>query len=222
MNFEILNMKRIRSTNSHLSYFVLNTPYIILITLYFILASSCGKKDPNSPGVEFMPDMYRSPSLEVYSTNGILPDSMASQKPVKGTIPMTGYIPYPYANDTAGYTAAGKFLKNPIEWSAQAMAQGEALYIKFCIHCHGPEGKGDGTIVANGKFPGAPPAYTSGALKNLPEGKIFHTLTYGKGLMGSHASQLSQEERWKVVHYVQKLQHAGEVVASADTSATKK
>jgi len=30
--------------------------------------ASCGKKDANSPGVEFMPDMYRSPSLEVYGT----------------------------------------------------------------------------------------------------------------------------------------------------------
>ena len=31
-------------------------------------------------------------------------------------------------------------------------------------------------------------------------------MTYGKGLMGSHASQLTKEERWKVVYYVQKLQ----------------
>ncbi len=29
-----------------------------------IASTSCGKKDPNSPGTEFMPDMYRSPSLE--------------------------------------------------------------------------------------------------------------------------------------------------------------
>lgn len=196
--------------------------YLILGTLYLVLASSCGKKDPNSPGTEFMSEMYRSPSLEVYNSNNILPDSMASQTPVKGTIPMTGYVPYPYPNDTAGYSAAGKFLKNPIEYSENVIAEGEVLYTKFCISCHGTEGKGDGTIVANGKFPGAPPAY-SGALKNLPEGKIFHTLMYGKGLMGSHASQLSQEERWKLVHYVQKLQHLGEVApVVAETAEVSK
>lgn len=188
-----------------------NFSYLILCTLYLVLASSCGKKDPNSPGVEFMPDMYRSPSLEAYAANDILPDSMTAQQPVAGTIPMTGAMPYPYPNDTAGYSAAGKYLKNPIEYSDRALADGQVLYGKFCIHCHGAEGKGDGTIVANGKFPGAPPSYSSAAIKNLPEGKIFHTLTYGKGLMGSHASQLSQEERWKIVHYVQKLQHLGEV-----------
>jgi hypothetical protein len=52
-------------------------------------------------------------------------------------------------------------------------------------------------------------------LKNLPEGKIFHTLTYGKGTMGSHASQLTQEERWKLVFYVQKLQGPKEVVSDS-------
>jgi len=36
----------------------------------------------------------------------------------------------------------------------------------------------------------------------LTEGKMFHTITYGKGLMGSHSSQLNKEERWKLVHYI--------------------
>ena len=35
---------------------------------------------------------------------------------------------------------------------------------------------------------------------------MFHTITYGKNLMGSHASQLNNEERWKVIRYVQTLQ----------------
>ena len=43
-------------------------------------------------------------------------------------------------------------------------------------------------------------------MSDLPEGKIFHTITFGKNLMGSHASQLNHEERWKIVHYVQTLQ----------------
>jgi hypothetical protein len=30
-----------------------------------VLLASCGG-DPNSPGVEYMPDMYRSPAMEAY------------------------------------------------------------------------------------------------------------------------------------------------------------
>jgi mono/diheme cytochrome c family protein len=57
------------------------------------------------------------------------------------------------------------------------------LYGKFCVHCHGDAGKGDGKVGA--KLPGPPPAY-DGALKNLSEGKMFYSISYGKGTMGPH------------------------------------
>jgi len=167
--------------------------------------SSCGKKDANSPGVEFMPDMYRSPSLEYYQVHTVDGDTVYNaQKPVKGTV-ARGYMPYAYENSTQGYEAAGLNLKNPLTTLSheEYEKQGEEIYGKFCVHCHGATGGGDGKVA--GKLPGAPPAY-NGTLKNLPEGKIFHSITYGKGLMGQHASQLTQEERWKLVYYVQKLQ----------------
>lgn len=170
--------------------------------------TACGKHDANSPGVEFMPDMYRSPSLEVYGTRIIDGDTVhatsAHMLPVRGTV-ARGYMPYPYPNNNDGYELAGMHLHNPLPASDRTKyeQEGEKLYGKYCIHCHGPEGGGDGKV--GQKLPGAPPAY-NGALKNLPEGKIFHSITYGKGLMGSHASQLSQEERWKLVYFVQKLQ----------------
>jgi mono/diheme cytochrome c family protein len=178
--------------------------------------TSCGKHDENSPGVEFMPDMYRSPSLEsnmAYTSLESGEIMQANRLPVKGTI-ARGYLPYIYGNDTAGYANAGRYLHNPLARNEMNLKQGEELYGKFCVHCHGASGQGDGLV--GGKLPGAPPSYTGAALKNLPEGKIFHTITYGKGLMGSHASQLTQDERWKLVLYVQKLQNPeGAVTAAA-------
>jgi mono/diheme cytochrome c family protein len=178
--------------------------------------ASCGKKDTNSPGVEFMPDMYVSPSMEVYGTREIDGDTMYSTEfmPVKGTI-ARGYIPYAYPNTPQGYEQAGMYLRNPVALTPQVEKDGEALYGKFCVHCHGATGAGDGKV--GQKLPGAPPAY-NGALKDLPEGKIFHSITYGKGLMGNHASILTQEERWKLVHYVQKLQ--GPKETATDTTKT--
>ena len=179
--------------------------------------TSCGKKDANSPGVEFMPDMYRSPSLEVYGTQLIDGDSIHSTSarmlPVKGSI-ARGYIPYAYPNTPEGYDMAGTHLHNalPVSDREKYEKEGEILYGKFCIHCHCATGGGDGKVGL--KLPGAPPPY-NGSLKNLPEGKIFHSITYGKGMMGSHASQLTQEERWKLVYFVQKLQGPKEVAADS-------
>lgn len=190
-----------------------------------VMAVGC-KNDPLSPGVEYMPDMYRSPSYETYSVNPFYGDSMSNRKPVPGTVTKgdrwnnvfsPDAIPYPYENTPEGYEASAQN-KNPLQRTEQFVAEGKVAYEKFCVHCHGATGMGDGTIVANGKFPGPPPAY-NGPLKGLPEGKIFHSITYGKGLMGSHASQLSKTDRWKVTMYVQELQGNGGAGAATDTAA---
>jgi mono/diheme cytochrome c family protein len=184
--------------------------------------TSCGKKDANSPGTEFMPDMYRSPSLEVNSTHTIDGDTINNaMKPVKGTV-ARGYLPYAYPNTPEGYEQAGLNVHNPLAAAnrEQWEKDGEVLYSKFCVHCHGATGAGDGKVGA--KLPGPPPAYSSGAIKSLPEGKIFHSITYGKGSMGSHASQLTQEERWKLVYYVQKLQGPKEVAVDSTKKETTK
>ncbi|MBL7902727.1 MAG: cytochrome c [Bacteroidia bacterium] len=178
--------------------------------------SSCGKRDANSPGVEFFPDMYRSPSLEYYNVHTVDGDTVYNaMHPVSGTV-ARGYIPYTYPNTPEGYEQAGLNLKNPLDASKRENweKEGEVLYGKFCVHCHGATGAGDGKV--GGKLPGPPPAY-DGALKNLPEGKIFHSITYGKNSMGSHASQLTAEERWKLVVYVQKLQ--GPKTTGTDSTA---
>ncbi len=195
---------------------------IAVVGIVAIAFTACDKKNPNSPGVEFMPDMYRSPSLEsnmAYVTlkNGKeTGDTMqANRLPVAGTI-ARGYMPYLYANTPEGYEAAGVNLKSPLENNTANLKEGEVLYGKFCVHCHGAAGEGDGKVGL--KLPGPPPAYST--LKALPEGKMFHSITYGKGLMGSHASQLSKDERWKLVLYIHKLQFPNGT--ASDSTATAK
>ncbi len=182
---------------------------ITFLAVVMLIWTGC-KSDPLSPGFEYMPDMYRSKSLETYgeySNQDINNNNhkMTARKPVEGTI-ARGYNIYPYPNTLEGYEQAGNELNNPIVCSEQILKEGELLYGKFCTHCHGAGGKGDGQITKSSKWPGPPPAYDSPQLINLPAGKMFHSITYGKGNMGSHASQLTHEERWKLVHYVQKLQ----------------
>lgn len=186
-----------------------------------IVFTSCEKRDPNSPGVEFMPDMYRSPSLEsnmayVYIENGkeTLDTLQANRMPVAGTI-ARGYMPYTYPNSSEGYEAAGTNLRNPLQSNELFLKEGEELYGKYCVHCHGKGGEGDGLV--GGKLPGPPPAYST--LKNLSEGKMFHTITFGKGLMGAHASLMSQEERWKVILYIRKLQFPNGMTPVVDSVA---
>lgn len=53
-------------------------------------------------------------------------------------------------------------------------------------------------------------------MKAYPEGRIFHVVTYGKGAMGSYASQLTTKQRWMVTAYIRSKIGGG--AASIDTS----
>jgi mono/diheme cytochrome c family protein len=186
---------------------------------FAIAFTSCDKHDSNSPGVEFMPDMYRSPSLEsnmAYVDMNTGDTLEANRMPVAGTV-ARGYMPYAYANTPEGYEAAGANLRNPLRSNDLNLKEGQELYGKFCVHCHGATGEAEGLVAA--KLPGPPPAYST--LKNLSEGKMFHSITYGKGLMGAHAPLLSTEERWKVVLYIQKLQFPNGRPTASDSVAVK-
>lgn len=177
----------------------LNITLKLAVVATVVSFTSCKEKNGMAP--EYMPDMYRSPAVEPYVDYADYgnPDEMSVKKPVEGTIPR-GHAPYAYNNTPEDYELAGQNVKNPIPYSEDVVNDGKELYGMFCVHCHGKTGQGDGSIVEREKFPPIPTKFTE-ALE-LVEGKMFHTITYGKGLMGSHASQLSQEERWKLVHYI--------------------
>ena len=184
----------------------LNTLSKLAIVAAVISITSCKEEGGLAP--EYMPDMYRSPAVEPYVDYGELrgkyssseyTDKMTARKPVEGTI-ARGYMPYTYNNTPEDYQLAGVNVKNPIAYSDKVVKDGEELYGMFCVHCHGKTGQGDGVLIQNDKYPPLPVKFAEGL--DISEGKMFHTITYGKGLMGSHASQLRQEERWKLVHYI--------------------
>ncbi len=105
--------------------------------------------------------------------------------------------------DIPTWVMAAKILVNPIAWSESVEEEGKVLYERNCQHCHGATGAGDGK--AGVVYKGVP-NYASDAYKNLNDGHIFHVITHGKGRMWSHKSQTTPEERWKIVHYVHRLQ----------------
>ena len=182
---------------------------IIVILSFLIIFSSC---ETEGPGYEFMPNMYRSPSLETYGQNAVFEDSLNARKPVKGTIARNYLSTFYYEGSLEGYLDAGENAVNPFENSDVNIEEGKKLYSMFCQHCHGEFGAGGGSITH--PIYSAIPHYNDGKLlrrANVPmnkitSGHIFHALTFGLNAMGPHSSQLSEEERWKIVLYVQELQ----------------
>ena len=186
---------------------IINT-VIVLAAIVTTTLTSC--EDPNSPGVEYMPDMYRSPAIETY-VDYEYTDSMSARLPVENTV-ARGYKPFPFENTLEGYEEAGKKMKIPFQVTDEMLKRGGALYASFCQHCHGPKGQGKGSI--NHPAYSAVPSYTDEtknrrggrSMSELQSGHIYHVIMYGLNAMGSHAPQLNEKERWEIIAYVHTLQ----------------
>ncbi|MEN8137102.1 MAG: quinol:electron acceptor oxidoreductase subunit ActD [Bacteroidota bacterium] len=196
-----VNVKEIKKDKGKKLWFKVPAASLILLLGF----TSCSSSDEvqREPETIFMPNMYYSIAYEPYSEdpNGV--NNMEARIPVEGTV-KRGYVPYGIPDTNEGYQYALENLKSPITATEKTDKQGEDLYNIYCISCHGISGDGQGKLVQNEKFLGVP-SYAPSRLPNITEGSIFHVMTYGKNMMGSHASQLTSEERWKVTGHVLKL-----------------
>jgi mono/diheme cytochrome c family protein len=108
---------------------------------------------------------------------------------------------------TAGWQlpADAEDKKNPHPVDDRLMATGKAVYKDKCTRCHGPGGVGDG--------PDADPDAADMDLTNgkradrNPDGVVFYKVWNGrkKPKMPAFSAELSEDEAWAVVAYVQSL-----------------
>ena len=186
----------------------------IVYAAFFVLAVSVSFtacRDKQSTGLEYARNMYDPIAYNPDQANKNFANGQTAQTPPPNTDPI-GFVKYEYANTKEGYEAAGVNLINPLPLTKENLTSGKHYFTVFCSPCHGDKGDGKGHLVQIEKFTGVPAYHgdaassRGGLMKDLSAGKIYHTIMYGLNNMGSHASQLSPEERWKVVMYVQQLQ----------------
>ncbi|MES2448026.1 MAG: cytochrome c [Bacteroidota bacterium] len=175
-----------------------------------VMLSAC--RDKRSTGLEYARNMYDPIAYNQDQPNKNFANGATSQTPPANTDPI-GFVKFEYANTKEGYEASSVVV-NPLQLTEKNLLEGKHFYTVFCAPCHGDKGDGQGHIVKLDKGISGVPAYygaeavssRGGAMASLSAGKIYHTITYGLNAMGSHASQLTPSERWKVVLYVQQLQ----------------
>jgi cytochrome c553 len=166
----------------------------IVLSIFVILAVSCSQADGDRTAVEYMPDMMDQVSVKAQEE--------IMNTPVEGTRPR-GANSYPYNVDQGDL--AGTYLKNPLEFNRENLMLGQNAYDTYCIVCHGPSGKGNGTIVP--KFP-MPPTLHSEKVNNWSDGRLFHVMTVGQNLMPAYSDQVTVEQRWAIAYYIRVLQRS--------------
>lgn len=199
------------------------TNYLGIFAAAWLLSSCAAGVDDT--GLEYAPQMYHSTPYEplsqvmdenagtwldsnptdghgeFYNSNPYNEHKMNMLTPVENTVRRGQPLPYRYSKDDLESAAQ---VVSPLDTAdVSVVKSGKALYESYCQHCHGEKGNADGKVaeayagVAN---------LNGAAYVQLSEGHIFHVITYGKGLMGAHGSQVSPMDRWRIARYVKELQ----------------
>ncbi|MFN0084747.1 MAG: c-type cytochrome [Blastocatellia bacterium] len=107
------------------------------------------------------------------------------------------------AQEPRGNAEARK-LKNPEPAAAESVEAGKKLYQRFCASCHGPQGKGDGSLALAG---GTPSDLTDESWDfGSTDGEIFIAIRDGVSTdMLAYKEKMTEKQIWQTVHYLRSI-----------------
>jgi mono/diheme cytochrome c family protein len=172
--------------------------------------------------------MYYSRAYEAYGYNNVDDYQKLAQEgvfynglPVNGTMARGDVATYSLPANDSGYAMAVNY-KSPLDSlniTPDQKKEAERLYLVNCAICHGANLDGNGPLWkgGDGPYPAAPRNLKDDYSKKLSDGQMYHVIMYGKGQMGSYASQVGPAQRWWIINYIREKQ--GPAKAATDTSA---
>lgn len=174
----------------------------IVLSLATVSLFSACNGGPNKTNIELITNMMDQESIKSQDWDPKQGDKVQMRMPPEGTI-SRGHPPYIYQNDPQG----AEKQKNPLagDMSPETLSLGHKTFDIYCAVCHGKEGAGDGKVAE--KMAVKPRNLLIPESLAYSDGRIYHAITAGKGVMGSYSSQIPDAtRRWAVVNYVRTLQ----------------
>jgi len=139
----------------------------------------------------------------------VSPNDLEMLKAAHAGKTLNGSVPYYYVDTEEDRTRASNEIKmNPFPITDVGLEQGKALYTIYCGICHGEKADGNGYLVREegGVYPAQPANLINEEFTAASNGRFYHSIVYGKNVMGGYTDKLSFEERWQVIHYIRSLQ----------------
>ena len=208
-----------------------------MITLAIGILGFRGDKFSQTP-IEIFPDMDRQDFLKGQKPSDFFHDGMGARLPVAGTVPHSsddGIFPVEFSAGRTGhyysgaindYFATGLPLEklgltgdSAADEMQSLLPRGQGRFGIYCAICHGHGGDGTGTVSR----------YMAAKVANLhearfgadqyPDGKVYHVITHGQGLMSGYGANIPVRDRWAIVAYLRALQESKKAPADAPAPA---
>lgn len=97
-----------------------------------------------------------------------------------------------------------KSLKNPVSSTPESIEAGRKSYVRYCLSCHGPSAKGDGSMALAGGTPSnlVDETWDYGS----SDGEIFVVIRDGVSSdMEGYKDRLTEKQIWEVINYIRSL-----------------
>lgn len=98
-------------------------------------------------------------------------------------------------------------LSNPLPYTLEHVKAGKDLYTLNCKSCHGDPGKNNPLALVP-----QPVDIASERMHLNSEGALFYKISNGRGVMSAFKAILSEDERWKLIHFIRNYKPGGEVL----------
>jgi hypothetical protein len=170
---------------------------LLLLTGLAALAAGCGDTTIFDP-------MERQPKFKAFAANPLYEDGRAMRQPPEGAVPRERQTQRPEI--TSGRDRSGQVVSTiPVPLTRELMLQGRTKFEIHCAVCHGLIGDGVSLVATQMSLRPPPNLHT---LRNKSPGHVFQVISEGFGLMASYAPQLTAQERWAVVAYLEALRRS--------------
>lgn len=184
----------------------------------------------SKPPVRIFPDMDEQDRLKAQKPDPFFADGHGGRLPIAQTQPrgfnpdgatVIGGIPeyefggqtgYYYTGHVGDYYGIGmpEELKLTNESATALILRGKERFGIYCSACHGVSGDGNGVTAQYGVPVAANPNAKLNAIspETYPDGRLFETITNGRGLMSGYGYNIPVRDRWAIIAYVRTLQAA--------------
>ncbi len=208
--------------------------YALIALLVIGIGGFRGQKF-SKPPYRIFPDMDEQDKIRAQKPDAFFADGHGSRMPIAQTQPRgfnedglttLGGIPeyefggqpgYYYTGHVGDYFGTGmpEELKLDETQAAALIHRGEERFNIYCAVCHGKSGNGQG-ITSEYKVPGIANFHEDRFKSaSYPDGRIFETITNGKGMMGAYGYNIPVRDRWAIISYIRALQLAKQSQAAA-------
>ena len=196
----------------------------------------------SKPRIHLFQDMDNQAKLKAQAPSLIFNDGRAMRPPVLGTVRRgelnaDDALHKGYTVASRGGEATADFITgfpDGVEVDSFYLAHGQKKFDTFCLPCHGKAGYGNGPVneralalVTGDQILSSGTQWTAAAnlhtvnatglafgAAQYPNGKLFSTISNGKGNMAGYGHAIPVEDRWAIVAYVRALQLSQNVDAA--------